>query len=129
MKIFKEIELILANTGLSNDQFVEINGKIISRSTVRVFLFSMPTLCSIVEGIICVKGLGDGVPSILYALCMLLTFLSGSLIYSSLMFKSSKIVETFLYLESAINTNKFFSKARIGACKSNENVKFDSIAK
>lgn len=106
MKFFQEIELILTNSGLGTNAFIRIAGNNIARSLLRWSIFAFPTLCSVLEAIICVNGLASGYASILYAVCLLLTFLSASLINSSLIINSDKIDELFAYLENMVSASK-----------------------
>lgn len=108
MKLYQDIELILANSGLGPNAFVRIVGKDIPRSLLRSSIFAFPALCSVLQGIICVNSLASGssYASILYAVCLLLTFLSALLIYSRLIINSDKIGELFAYLENLVSASK-----------------------
>lgn len=105
MQIFGETEIILSKCGLGQEQYVEIAGKKIPRSFIRLYILAFPVLCCVMELIICINGYANGFSTILHAFVMLLTFSSGALIYSSLAMKSNKIVEMFRYLKSVVETS------------------------
>lgn len=103
MKIFKEVEKSLTTVGLWTGQYVRIAGISVPRSFLRAFIFSFPTLCSLLVLVVCYNGIGNGFTTILYAVDVFLSFSSAAMIYSGLVAKSRKIIELFNYLENLVN--------------------------
>lgn len=105
MKTFRVIGKILAESGLGTDQYVSIAGRKIPRSLIRFCIFTFLFVGTILEVVICVHRSADGYATILYPVSVVLTFLSGALIYASLLLKPTQIVELFNYLENAVNSS------------------------
>lgn len=103
MSILEEAKIILTNCGLGCESIVQIAGRKIPRSVVRLSIICCVAGTVIMEGVLCVNGYDNGFAVTLYSFSILLTFLSGALIYSSLILKSHKIIELFNYLENVIH--------------------------
>lgn len=105
MLIFKEAERIMAVSGLGITKFVQIAGQPIPRLLVRLNILLFPTLCCVMEIILCVSGYANGFVTTFDKLGLLLTFSSGILVYISLLAKSNEINTVFNYLEEMINSS------------------------
>lgn len=103
MCIFTDTKTILINCGLGTDQFVQIAGTKIPRALIRLSVFSFPLIVCVIEIILCINA--DGIAAMLYSFSILLTCLSGVLIYASLTAKSNKIIELFDYLAVVFKTS------------------------
>lgn len=113
MCIFKDTKTILINCGLGTDQLVQVAGKRIPRSLIRLSVFSFPLIVCVIEIILCINGYADGFAQMLYSFSILLTYSSGVLIYATLTAKSNKIIELFNYLADVVQKSdptifKFF---------------------
>lgn len=109
MKILNEAEQVLIGSGLGTANFVKIAGIKVPRVLVRLVIFSLPILCCVLEGVVCVKFIKYSVAACLWPFSVILTFSSIALIYGSLVIKSNEITELFAYLENVINkSNAYF---------------------
>lgn len=105
MSILKKTKMILARCGLGSEQFVQTAGKSIPRYVVRLSIILLMTGIIITEGILCIIDYANGFAAILYSFSILLTYLSATLIYGSLIVKSNKIIDLFNYLEKVTNSS------------------------
>lgn len=103
MKILKEIETILTRCGLGTDYSVRIARVTIPRSLVRWTIFSFPTLCSVLQVILCIKFIKHSFVLCLWPFSLVLTFFSLALIYASLVAKTDEVNALVRYLESVID--------------------------
>lgn len=110
MNNLQETRINLAKCGLGSEESVQIAGKRILRSFIRSYKLTLLTLCTVLEGFICLNIRAD-IATILNVIVMLLTFSSGCLIYSCLIIKSNEIVELINYLDRVVNSsNAYISK-------------------
>lgn len=105
MNIFVESENVVALNGLGTDPIVEVRGNRIPRVVIRLLVTSFLSLAIFMNGVICVNGFADGFGTILYSICMVLSFLSGLLIFIVLLIKTEQIAALFDYLKTAIDTS------------------------
>lgn len=115
MKILKEFGTILIKCGLGTDSSVRIGGINIPRWLVRWTIFAFPTLCSVLEVMLCIKFIKFSFVACLWPFSIVLTFFSLALIYASLLAKTNEVNELFKYLENVIDKSKgkfqFLNKA------------------
>lgn len=102
MKTIKEFQLFLINRGLGTDHFVQFAGHNIVQIIMRLSILSPLLVCCVMELMMCLRSYNIDYVKTLNTFGLLLTFLSGFLIYTCLIIKSKEIVELFNYLDSLI---------------------------
>lgn len=103
MKIFKKSELFLAIIGLGTEPSVQIAGKNIPRTFLRLAMSFLIPLAIVMQCILCIKYYSQGIIACLWPLCTILSFLATSTVYICFVLKTEQIHQLFSYLESLIN--------------------------
>lgn len=111
MKILSENRRIVSYVGLGADNRVRIFGNSISRHIVGILFGCALLLGILLSGLLILRKYSDGPTAVLYPFCLLLSFVSSTLVYTSLMQKRAQIVELFDYLQVVVDQSNAF---RIG---------------
>lgn len=99
MQIFEERKKILTNTGLGTEQFLRIAKRNVPRLCIRGGIICVLVLCIIPESMICINNFETNLTASLWALCLIIIYLSALIIFICLIIKTIDIKELFDYLE------------------------------
>lgn len=108
MNILSECKTILTYAGLTETKHIEIAGRMINRTLIRMTMICLLFTALVIEFIVCLKGRHKSVDNVLLPLHLGLSCLASLFIYVRLMMKADKIHELIEYLEDVVNKRNFW---------------------
>lgn len=102
MNILSECKTILTYAGLTETKQIQIGGKMINRTIIRIAMICLLFTAVVVEFSVCLKGRHKSVDNILLPLHLGLSCLATLLIYVRLMIKADKIHQLIGYVENVV---------------------------
>lgn len=108
MKILSENRIILAYVGLGIEETVQFFGKRIPRKFIAI-IFGFALIFGVfIASLLILNKHSQGPAEILMPICLLLSFISPTIIYISLMLKRKQIFELFDFLTTVVEKSNIF---------------------
>lgn len=116
MEVLSENRRILCFVGLGADNDVLISGKQIPRKLIVASFVLVQLLFISIAILLIVSNISGGIAALLLPVCLLLSSLSGLLVYVSLLVKRKSMSELFSYLQKVVDKSNAHIKS-IFFCK------------